>query len=103
LLCSFSKTEVSKVPSLSSARFLATQALLGMCSISWNGPELEQDVGWLLPKALCHYCTRASFRQVILLEIQWFVAGFVFTFIFWYHMEYLPVPQTLVCRGEGSM
>ena len=35
--------------------------------------------------------------------IDGFVAGLMRIFLPWKSTEYLPVLQTLVCRGEGSM
>ena len=37
------------------------------------------------------------------LLIKGFVAGLLFTFLFWKPMEYLPEPKALEHRGEGSV
>lgn len=64
-----------QVTVLSTLRFMATQAALGMGSILWSGPWLKSDSGWFLLQALGHYCTSTSGRQVTLIDwrfCSWF-------------------------------
>lgn len=39
-----------------------------MGSVSWEGFRIQSESGWLLPPTLCHYCTSASGRQVIIID-----------------------------------
>lgn len=49
---------------------LVTQEVSGMGAISWNGPFVQLDAGWLLPQPLCHYCSRVFHKQDSIVELR---------------------------------
>ena len=60
--------------------------------------NLQSDIGWLHP----YYCASTSSKRFIIVALS-FVAGLTFAFLVWQSAENLPVPRTVVYRGEGCI
>ena len=102
LLCFFSRTLAvfgfSCTHGLSSLRILTTQAGSSMGSILWRA--LNPYSNWLLSQSLCHYGAGVSCRQVTIVDC--WVCSCV-NHCLWWFVEYLPVPWTIVSRGEPAL
>lgn len=72
-----------------------------MVFISWSGPTIQSDIGWLVPQ-VCVTIVLANLAGQSPLQTEEFVAGLVLTFLLWQHAVQLPVPLTLVKKSEGS-
>lgn len=49
-------------------RFSVTQAVSGMDTICWSGPEVKSDISWLFQHTLCQHWTSIYFRQESILS-----------------------------------
>lgn len=84
-----------QAPGLPSPRFQPPRSVRRRLSLT------DWALRWLLPQALCHYCSSLSCRQVITGDLRvW--SGLVFTFLLCWHAEYFPVPWAPVSRDEVS-